>query len=87
MKLYENFRGGERFVADGHLVKTPASINYSTVVSKESIKILLLVAYLNNLETMGADVNNAFLSDENLENIGLGLALNLELNKGNYLLL
>ena len=67
MKLSENFRRMERFVADGHLVKTPESITYSTVVLRDSIRILLLVASLNNLETMGADVHNAFLSDENLE--------------------
>ena len=68
VKLSENFRRKARFVADGHLVEAPASIAYNTVVSRDSVRILLLVAALNNLETMGADVQNAFLSADNLEN-------------------
>ena len=56
------------FVSDGHLFETPASITYSTVVSRDSVRVLILVADLNNLETMGSDVQNAFLSAENIEN-------------------
>ena len=37
VKLSENFRWKARFVADGHLVETPASITYSTVVSRDSV--------------------------------------------------
>lgn len=67
VKLSENFRRKARFVADGHLVETPASITYSTVVSRDSVRILLLIAALNGLEVMGCDVQNAFLSADNLE--------------------
>ena len=65
--MSENFRIKARFVADGHLVKTPASITYSRVVSRDSIRILLLVEALNEPEIMGADVQNTFLSAENIE--------------------
>ena len=47
LKLSENFRRKARFVADGHLVETPASVTYSTVVSQDSVRILLMVAALN----------------------------------------
>ena len=67
VKLSENFRRKARFVADGHLVETPASITYSTVVTRDSVRILLMVAALNDLEVMGADIQNAFLSAPNLE--------------------
>ena len=67
MKLSEKFRRKTRFVPDGHLVETPESITYSTVVPRYSVRILLLVAALNSLETMGADVKNAFLSADNFE--------------------
>ena len=67
VKLSENFRRKARFVADGHLVETPASVTYSTVVSRDSVRILLLAAALNGLEVKGADVQNAFLSAKNLE--------------------
>ena len=67
IKLSENFRRKVRFVADGHLVETPASVTYSTVVSRDSIRILLMAAALNDLEVMGADIQNAFLSAPNKE--------------------
>ena len=67
VKLSENFRRKARFVADRHLVETPGSIKYSTVVSIDSVRILLLAASLNELEVMKADVQNAFLSADNLE--------------------
>ena len=67
VKLSENFRRKARFVADGHLVETPSSVTYSTVVSRESVRLLLLIAALNDLDIMGCDVQNAFLSADNLE--------------------
>ena len=66
VKLSENFRRKARFVADGHLVETPASITYSTVVSRYSVRILLLAAALNDLDVMVSYVKNAFLSADNL---------------------
>ena len=67
VKLSENFRRKSRFVADGHLVDTPASITYITVISRDSVRILLLAADFNDLDVMGADVQNTFLSADNLE--------------------
>ena len=42
LKLSDNFRRNVRFVADGYLVETPASIIYSTVALRDSVIILLL---------------------------------------------
>ena len=67
VKLSENFRRKARYVADGHRVESPPSVTYSTVVSRDSVRILLLVAALNDLELSGCDVQNAFLSADNLE--------------------
>ena len=67
VKLSENYRRKARFVADGHRVETPASITYSTVVSRDSVRILLMVAALNGLDVQGCDVQNAFLTADNLE--------------------
>ena len=67
IELSENFRRKLRFVADGHLVETPASVTYSTVVSRDSIRMLLMTAALNDLDVMGADIQNAFLSAPNKE--------------------
>ena len=66
VKISENLRRKARFVADGHLVETPASITYSPVVLIDSVRIFLLSADLNDLDVMGADMKNAFLSEDNL---------------------
>ena len=67
VKLSENSQRKVRFVADGRLVETPASVTYSTIVYRDSVRILLLAAALNGLEVKGTDVQNAFLSANNLD--------------------
>ena len=67
VKLGENFRRKARYCADGHKTGAPASVTYSTVVSRDSVRILLLIAALNELDVLGADVQNAFLTAPNKE--------------------
>lgn len=67
VKLGENFRRKARYCADGHKTGTPASVTYSTVVSRDSVRILLTVAAFNDLDILGADVQNAFLTAPNKE--------------------
>ena len=67
VKLLENFRRKVRFVADGHLVETPVSVTYSTVVYRDSVRILLRAAAIDGLEVKGDYVQYAFLSANNLE--------------------
>ncbi|KAI2513325.1 Reverse transcriptase (RNA-dependent DNA polymerase) [Fragilaria crotonensis] len=70
VKLGENFRRKARYCADGHKTGAPASVTYSTVVSRDSVRILLTIAALNDLNVLGADVQNAFLTAPNKENAG-----------------
>ena len=67
IKLGENFRRKARFVADGHRTAPPQSMTYSTVVSRDSVRILLMIAALNELDLQAADIQNAFLTAPNLE--------------------
>ena len=69
VKLGENFRRKARYCADGHKTGAPASVTYSTVVSRDSVRILLTVAALNDLNVLGADVQNAFLTAPNKEKV------------------
>jgi len=62
VKLGEIFRRKVRFVADGHKTKTPSSSTYSTVVSRDSVRICLTLAALNDLELLSGDIENAYLS-------------------------
>ena len=41
---------------------TPASITYSSVVSRDSVRIGFLVAALNGLEVLSCDIQNAYLT-------------------------
>jgi hypothetical protein len=52
IKLGENFRRKARFVAGGHTTETPDALTYSSVVSRDSVRIALLFAALNDLEIM-----------------------------------
>ena len=57
-----------RLVADGHLTKEPVESIYSGVVSL-SLRMVVFLSQLNNLEIWGADVGNAYLeayTDEKL---------------------
>ena len=62
VKLGENFRRKARFVADGHKTTTPSSVTYSTVVSRDSVRICLTIAALNNLDVLAGDVEHAYLT-------------------------
>ena len=62
VKLGENFRRKARLVADGHKTSTPASVTYSTVVSRDSVRLCLLIAALNDLDVQSGDIENAYLT-------------------------
>jgi hypothetical protein len=51
-----DFSRKARLVARGDMTDTPPTSTYSSVVSRESIRISFLVAALNDLELMKFDV-------------------------------
>ena len=58
-----------RLVADGHLTKEPVESIYSGVVSLRSLRMVVFLSQLHDLEIWGADVGNAYLeayTDEKL---------------------
>jgi hypothetical protein len=69
VKLSEGFRRKARFVADGHKVETPPTISYSSVVSRDSVRICLLLAALNGIKVMCVDIQNAYLTAPNREKV------------------
>ena len=62
IKMGENFRRKARFVAGGHTTETPTSLTYSSVVSRDLVRIILLAAGLNGLQVMACDIQNAYLT-------------------------
>jgi hypothetical protein len=65
----DNLARKARFVAGGHTTETPASITYSSVVSRDSVRIAFLLAALNGLDVCVADVGNAYLHADCREKI------------------
>ena len=64
-----DLRRKARYVAGGHLTSTPSSMAYSSVVSRESVRIAFLVAALNGLDVWAADIQNAYLNAPTKEKV------------------
>ena len=62
VKLGENFRSKARIVGGGHMTTAPASITYSSVVSRDSVLIAPKIAALNDLDIQACDIQNAYLT-------------------------
>ena len=56
-------------VAGGHTTKTPSSITYSSVVSQDLVRMMRMIAALNNLDLQAADIKNSYLTAPCRENI------------------
>ena len=69
VKMGENFRRKARMVAGGHTTDVPTSLTYSSVVSRDSVRIMFTVAALNGLKVLGCDIQNAFLTAPTREKI------------------
>ena len=57
----EIFRQKERMVAGGHVTDLPSGITYYSVVSRDSVRILCMIAELNDLKILGCDIQNTYL--------------------------
>jgi len=51
-----------RFVAGGHWTDPDPNLSYSTVVTRESVRIVFLIAVLNEIEIKSIDIGNAYLN-------------------------
>ena len=58
-----------RFVAGGHQTDPPADSVFSSVVSRDSVRLGFLVAALNDLDILAADVQNAYLNADTKEKV------------------
>ena len=62
IKLGESFRRKARLVALGNRTKTPSSLTYLSVVSRDSVRIALTVAALSDLDILVCDIEGAYLT-------------------------
>ncbi|MGH7974682.1 MAG: reverse transcriptase domain-containing protein, partial [bacterium] len=64
-----DFTRKARLVAGGHVTDPPATITYSSVVSRDSVRIAFLIAALNDLDVLAADIGNAYLNASTKEKV------------------
>jgi Reverse transcriptase (RNA-dependent DNA polymerase) len=57
-----DFTREARFVAGGHLTDPPKESVYSSVVTRESVRLFFLIAAMNSLYVLACDVQNAYLN-------------------------
>jgi hypothetical protein len=58
IKMDGSFTRKARLVAGGHTTEPPTAMTYSSVVSRDSIRIAFMIAALNDLKMCAADVGN-----------------------------
>ena len=58
-----------RLVAGGHMMDPPKESTYSSVVSRDSIRIAFTLAALNDLDVLSADVQGGYLNAPTKEKV------------------
>jgi hypothetical protein len=64
-----DFTWKTRLVAGGHVTAPPAVLTFASVVSRESVRIALLLAALNDMSVLGADISNTYLTAPTTEKV------------------
>ena len=59
--LKMDFTRKDRWVKDGHCMPDPKYLKYAGMVSRESARISLTYAALNDVDVTAADIQNAYL--------------------------
>ena len=65
----KNFRIKSRFVGYVKNTNTQASTTYSSVVSRESVRIALITAAFNDLDILSSNIQNAYLTADCREQV------------------
>ena len=58
-----------RFVAGGHRTDPPKDSTYSSVVSRDSVRLFFLLAALNDVDVLACDIQNAYINAETKEKV------------------
>jgi hypothetical protein len=64
-----DFTKKARLVAGGHVTNVPSVMTYSSVVSRDSVQIMFMIAALNDLDIMAGGIENAYLNAETTEKV------------------
>jgi hypothetical protein len=83
-----DFTRKARFVAGGHMTDPPSTLTYSSVVSRDSIRLAFLIAALNDIDILACDIGNAYLNAAPREKVytKAGLEFGAEMQGRNVLI-
>ena len=81
-----DFTRKARFVANGSKTEAPLSITYSSVVSRDSVRLAFLIAALNDLDIMSCDIGNAYLNAPCREKIWFKAGIECGEHKGKVMI-
>ena len=87
VKMGENLRHKARFVSGGHTTETPMSLTYSSVVSQDLVRMILLIVALNGLQVMACDIQNAYLTVNCCEKIWTYAGPEFSLERGHPMII
>ena len=62
IKMDGKFTCKARLVAGGHKAAPPSSITYSSVVTRETVRLAFIISGLNDLDICACDIGNAYLN-------------------------
>ena len=57
------------YVRGGHLTQVSPSLSYMSVMLRDSVSIMFLVAALNDLDVKRCDIGNSYLNAETIERL------------------
>ena len=69
IKMGKNFRRKAIMVAGVHTTENPAALTYASVVSRDSVRIALTIAALNDVKVLACEIQNAYLTAKCREKI------------------
>ena len=76
-----------RFVAGGHMTDPPKDAVYSSVVSRDSVRLFFLIAALNDLDVSSCDVQNAYINAMTKEKVWFRAGPELGENQGKVVII
>ena len=87
IKMNGKFTRKARLVADLHKADDPSSISYSSVVSRDNVRICLMAASLNNLDVFACSIGNAYLNANRSQKLWTIVGTKFDCEKGAVMLI
>ena len=62
ININEIFNGKARLVSGGHTTEPPTSTTYSSFISRDSVRVVFMLAAINDIDVYAAKIGNIYLN-------------------------